>query len=220
MKELLRTKSGEKRNGFLMNIFALHHNPRKAARWHLDRHVVKMILETCQLLYTAHWVSLFPELLQCRSAIALSKAQKTLPVPAELADAPNCSTTGTPGYRPCHIHHPCAVWTRATRANYMWLVELGLELVREYRFRFENKHHSCEEHMVWLAAHVPHGIPDEPRTPFAKAITLQWLTEEEQRRVGVMDPVMAYRLYYRTVKRDSGLIQYTARAAPHWLSPR
>ena len=40
-----------------MNIFYLHHNTRKCAKYHVDRHVVKMILETCQLLCTAIWLS-------------------------------------------------------------------------------------------------------------------------------------------------------------------
>ncbi len=39
-----------------MNIFFLHLNPQKAAEYHCDKHVVKMILETAQLLYSAHWV--------------------------------------------------------------------------------------------------------------------------------------------------------------------
>lgn len=43
-----------------MNIFLLHRSPRKAAHYHCDKHVVKMILETAQLLYSAHWV-LAPE---------------------------------------------------------------------------------------------------------------------------------------------------------------
>lgn len=38
-----------------MNIFMLSLDPAEAARLHCDRHVVKMILETAQLLYTAHW---------------------------------------------------------------------------------------------------------------------------------------------------------------------
>jgi len=37
-----------------MNIFYLDHNPVKAAQMQCDRHVVKMILETAQLLSTAH----------------------------------------------------------------------------------------------------------------------------------------------------------------------
>ena len=37
-----------------MNIFVLHFLPRIAAEMHCDKHVVKMILETAQLLYSAH----------------------------------------------------------------------------------------------------------------------------------------------------------------------
>ena len=39
-----------------MNIFVLSLNAREAAEYHCDKHVVKMILETAQLLYCAHWV--------------------------------------------------------------------------------------------------------------------------------------------------------------------
>ena len=39
-----------------MNIFVLSINPREAAEYHCDKNVVKMILETAQLLYTAHWI--------------------------------------------------------------------------------------------------------------------------------------------------------------------
>lgn len=38
-----------------MNIFVLDRNPKKAARYHCDKHVVKMILETAQLLCTADY---------------------------------------------------------------------------------------------------------------------------------------------------------------------
>lgn len=37
-----------------MNIFALHGNPAIAARLHCNQHVPKMVLETAQLLCTAH----------------------------------------------------------------------------------------------------------------------------------------------------------------------
>ena len=39
-----------------MNIFFLDWNPKEAAKYHCDKHVVKMILECAQLLYCAHWV--------------------------------------------------------------------------------------------------------------------------------------------------------------------
>ena len=37
-----------------MNIFLLDYNPVRAAQAHCDKHVVKMILETAQMLSTAH----------------------------------------------------------------------------------------------------------------------------------------------------------------------
>lgn len=37
-----------------MNIFYLHHSPPLAARMHCDIHVIKMILETAQILSTVH----------------------------------------------------------------------------------------------------------------------------------------------------------------------
>jgi len=39
-----------------VNIFVLDANPHQAARDHCDKHVVKMVLETAQLLCTAHHV--------------------------------------------------------------------------------------------------------------------------------------------------------------------
>ena len=39
-----------------MNIFYLHNNPYKAATYFYDKHKVKMILESAQMLCTAHHV--------------------------------------------------------------------------------------------------------------------------------------------------------------------
>lgn len=39
-----------------MNIFYLDNNPKQCAELHCDKHVVKMILESAQLLSTAHHV--------------------------------------------------------------------------------------------------------------------------------------------------------------------
>ena len=37
-----------------MNIFYLHQNPEQAARYQYNKHIVKMILESAQMLCTAH----------------------------------------------------------------------------------------------------------------------------------------------------------------------
>ena len=39
-----------------MNIFVLDLNPKLCAQYHCDKHVVKMILETAQILYSVHWM--------------------------------------------------------------------------------------------------------------------------------------------------------------------
>jgi hypothetical protein len=40
-----------------MNIFYLDYDTSKCAKYHNDKHVVKMILETAQLLCGAHWAT-------------------------------------------------------------------------------------------------------------------------------------------------------------------
>jgi hypothetical protein len=191
-----------------MNIFVLHWKHRKCARWHLDKHIVKMLLEYCQLLYTAHWALYYPELLECKSAVALSRAQKKLEVPEYMQVAPTCDTTGEPTYRPCHIHHPCAKWTRLSSGNYDWLAKLGLEVAKEFTFRF-GKEHSCQKHMEWLATHLPPTISKLPQTRFVLAM-------DEEYKIS-KDPISCYRHYYNTSKKEKGIIKYTKRNVPHWV---
>lgn len=93
-----------------MNIFFLHKNVRVCAQWHVDRHVVKMILESCQLLCGAwHWIDPQHERF-------------------------------TPPYKATHINHPCAKWVRVSRDNYLWLCDLGIALSREYTHRYDKRH--------------------------------------------------------------------------------
>jgi hypothetical protein len=40
-----------------MNIFVLDLEPKKCAEYHMDKHAVKMILESVQLLCGVHWVT-------------------------------------------------------------------------------------------------------------------------------------------------------------------
>lgn len=103
-----------------MNIFFLHRNPKKCAKWHVDRHCVKMILETAQLLCSAIWV--------------FGK------------DAP---------YKLTHKNHPCAIWTRSCKENWLWLKELGIALCEEYTFRYEKKHKTYDVIMSLECPELP-----------------------------------------------------------------
>ena len=186
-----------------MNIFVLHPNPRKAARWHCDTHVVKMLLELCQLLYTAHWALGYPETTATYSVQELSRTQQKLQPPPSLALAPNKA------YRPVHIHHPCSVWTRRTLGNYLWLCSLAMELAREFRYRFGHEH-SCEVHAIWLTANPPPNIRKWPRSHWPIAM-------DELYRIRPTNPVACYRHFYKVSKGSRGLLKYTRRHRPHWL---
>jgi hypothetical protein len=194
-----------------MNLFVLSSHPKIAARYHLDKHVVKMILEACQLLYTAHWAFAYPELLDCKSAIALSKKQKELSPPQSILSAPVSKTrSDEPGFRPCHIHHPCAKWVRKTVGNYKWAAELALGLAQEYEYRWPTHgSHSCKEHAKWLYENPPKEISQRARTKFVQAM------EERFRQ---KDAIQAYRMYYTISKgEERGMLKYTRRELPEFL---
>lgn len=93
-----------------MNIFYLDRSPELAAQYHCNKHVVKMILETAQLLCTAHWMHPISPLI--------------LP---EL-------------YRKTHQNHPCAIWVRSSALHYVWTFRLLEHLLHEYTYRYEKKH--------------------------------------------------------------------------------
>lgn len=171
-----------------MNIFFLSMNPQKAATWHCDQHVVKMILESTQLLWTAQHVAY----------------QGRIP---DIDDAPT-TRSGVHGYRATHKNHPSAIWTRASIANYMWLCDLATALIAEYHYRWTARPpHACEAHVAWLRAHPP---------PLAST-SLTWpaLAMPEEFKIS-RNPTACYRAYYRGPKRV--FARYTRREPPTWLS--
>lgn len=112
-----------------MNIFFLSLNPKEAARLHCDKHVVKMIIESAQLLYSAHWM-LNPEDLH---AGAYKIAHKN---------------------HPCSIWVRQSISNYMWLASLGW----WLCKEYQYRYG-EHKKHKTEDHIVWLINHPPKSIP-------------------------------------------------------------
>jgi hypothetical protein len=193
-----------------MNLFILSINPKEAAEAHGDKHVVKMVLEACQMLYSAHWVAVHPELLKERSAIKIAKAHKALPVPEHMMSAPKRKCADESGYRPVHLHHPCTIWIRECLGNYMWAVNLALALADEYEYRWPGRTHSCKAHALWLKDNLPPGLASGDRVTFAIAM-------DEEFRVG-KDPLASYLNYYKMSKKEKNLAIYTRRSAPAFLT--
>ena len=125
-----------------MNIFYLDKCPDKAARLQYNKHVVKMILESAQMLCTAHHC--FGDTWQ----------KENVP------------------YKQAHLNHPSTVWTRRSKATYMWLYNHMMALGDEYTKRYGKTHLSitkCKDFLAKPPVHIqgdefvqpPQCMPDE-----------------------------------------------------------
>lgn len=194
-----------------MNIFILSDNPIDAAIQHNDKHVVKMILESAQLLSTAHRILDGTEVTEQRYV----KSGK------RMGHLRNTKTWKLPDwrddilYQATHRNHPCAVWCRESVANYQWLWDLLSALTDEYYYRYgqykgsgAGVHHKVRASgLLDALAWCPNGIKSVQRTPFPQCMPDQYQVEN--------DPVQAYRNYYLGEKRD--MLQYTNREEPNWI---
>ena len=127
-----------------MNIFVVHENPVIAAHQLCDKHVVKMIVEGCQMLSTIHRM--------CGSHVVYA--------PVEL-------------YKASFHNHPCTIWARKTTANYFWLANHTNELSLEYTRRY-GKTHLSHSMTKWFIHHAPLQVPFGDLTPFAQAMPDQY----------------------------------------------
>lgn len=115
---------------------------------------------------------------------------------------------GVAPWRRSHYHHPCAVWVRASRANYEWLAVHGLELCAEYTRRY-GRVHAAEDVLIWCAENVPEDLPDVDLTPFVVVIKDPTLRGA--------DPVSSYRAYYLRDKRR--FAKWKCGDPPPWWVP-
>ena len=43
--------------------------------------------------------------------------------------------------------------------NYKYAAKLGMELIKENKYRYDKDYHHIENKMKWLNKHIPHSIP-------------------------------------------------------------
>jgi len=176
-----------------MNIFYIDKDPAVCAEQMVDKHVVKMILETAQLLSTAH------RLIDGEEYVGQSpsgrKARRW-----RLNDAREGVL-----YQATHINHPSAVWCRQSNNNYNWLYCHFAALLREYTYRY-NKVHKCTP-MAFDLRFTPTFIPCGNLTPVTPAMADEYIISA--------DSVLNYRNYYRNGKTH--LHKWTKRNPPEWL---
>lgn len=172
-----------------MNIFVLSEDPKWAARYHCNKHVIKMITETCQLLSNAvRWHV---------EKTTFSESYKRII------------------YEETHPHHPCTLWVKDKWDNFMWLNNLLGYLIAEYDYRFEKPHkftkarklHKLFTKIIADVAPLADGRPHH----FVICMPDDDPDLEELQH----DPVKAYRMYY--VKYKSHILKYTKRQEPPWM---
>ena len=113
-----------------MNIFYLHSNATEAPRYLYNKHCVKMILETAQMLSTAHH---------------------------HYAEELNYDNSYIP-YKKAYYNHPSTQWARLNSTTYRWLWNYFVSINIEYYQRYGKVHKSwikCKD----ILHLEPIGIP-------------------------------------------------------------
>ena len=177
-----------------MNIFFLDSSPKICAQQHVDKHVVKMILEYAQLLSTAHRV-IDGHPMEGRSQSGRRKTVYSLP-----------DSRDTALYSATHINHPSAVWVRQGEQNYRWLFHLFCELLEEYTFRYGKQH--ATSRLLTALARPPENIKmDERFTEPTPAMP------DHYKIAG--DSIQSYKNYYLGDKQR--MFSWKNRETPSWV---
>ena len=172
-----------------MNIFVTSPCPKESAYCLPDKHIVKMPLETCQML----------------SIVASDKwghGYGTLP-----------KSDGTPYStdKGAFRNHPCTQWAGETVQNCRWLIKHGLALCEEYSNRYR-KIHSCLQTLAIASKIFPLDyIHREKLTPFVRAMPDEYKFDTS------IDTFEAYKRYIssKTWVKDNYLRMPQRR--PEWV---
>jgi len=181
-----------------MNIFILDESPIVSAMWQCDKHVPKMIVESAQMLSTAH--RMLDGTLEKRP----SKSGKTMVKYYKLNDSREDLF-----YKAVHHYHPCTVWTMESRENYEWHWQHFWALCQEYTYRY-GKIHKTDSELKDALEKPPYNIPELPRTPFKLAMN----TNPDCKALG--DPIKAYQAFYQTKQHRFKMV-WTKREKPEWF---
>lgn len=208
----------------IMNIFFLSFIPQLCAQMHCDLHVIKMIVESAQLLSTCYrWLN------GQRPKLKAKKLREELERedPVTYQDdtwIEKCEQEcGMKPYRMSHMKHGSAIWLRQRQSNFIWLANLALELCREKRVRWpDNPAHSTEPLIIWFYNNPPKKELFKDLeimiSPPYLAISDFWNCKV----IGESDPykacIKSYHKYYKA-KEQIGVVYYRKHPErkPDWL---
>lgn len=172
-----------------MNLFFLDKDPLLAASYHCDKHVVKMIVETAQMLSTAHNI--------------LSSAEYKKDI-----DPENIL------YKTTHVNHPMSVWVRTSPLNYSFAFFLLRELTFEYTRRYNKSHKVERSGLIYVLAYFPEQLNLKEHLSINEKITFPPLCMPDEYKIED-DFVQSYRNYYIGEKSKFAKWKYTKE--PEWF---
>lgn len=182
-----------------MNIFVLDSDPVLAAQNQCDKHIVKMIVESAQMLSTAH------RMLDGNIQMGPSKSGKRTVKTWTLPDERELHL-----YKAVHMSHPCTVWTMECDHNYDWHYVHFKALCDEYTYRYGKKH-ATDTLLRHRLAQLPSNIPRTTRCTMFKLAM-----KANPECMFPEDPVKSYRAFYQT-KQDRFSMVWTKREQPQWF---
>jgi len=185
-----------------MNIFVLSTDPIEAAIQQCDKHVPKMLVESGQMLSTAHRV------LDGKLTRRPSKSGKTMVKYWDLYEGADDLEAELLYYKAVHVGHPCTKWSMESDSNYRWHWEHMKALANEYTYRY-GKIHKTERELLWQIQSPPRNIPKGPMTPFKLAM-------KANPECMFDDPVKSYRAFYQTKQYRFSMV-WTKRPVPEWF---
>ena len=186
-----------------MNIFVLHDDPVIAAQMQCDAHVVKMTLESMQMLSTCH------RMLDGKLTTRPSVSGKRMVKYYDLYEGSDDLEAELLYMRAVHFEHPCNQWLRRSEGNYRWMWEHTKALCNEYTYRY-GKTHKNEMPLLWGLQSTPRNIPKGGMTPFELAF------RDYPECLALKDPVKAYRAFYETKQHRFKMV-WTKRKKPRWF---
>ena len=168
-----------------MNIFALSRNPAEAAQQMIDKHVVKMPTETCQMLHTN---ILYMQYVKEHGKEPQLKDLKAFHLATE-----------SKLMKPAMLNHPSTIWARQTYANWNWLYEHGLALCDEYTYRYEKKHGTLQrilECIPYFDVVFEHTFPKKRLQPVSIAMFDKYRIPNDMEVHNWDYVIRSYRHYY------------------------
>ena len=185
-----------------MNLFVLDKHPVVSAQLQCDKHVVKMIVESAQMLSTVH------RMLDGIATTGPSNSGKRISKKWIHPDAVMEQIL----YKAVHIYHPCTVWTMKSNNNYTWHWIHFTALCDEYTYRY-GKVHSTDKLLRDVLKQLPRNIPVGYLTnqPLAMKSNPECMNPN--------DVVGSYRSFYQT-KQERFKMSWTNRPIPDWFNVR